>query len=293
MFIAVYPTDTNIVFIGGTDLYCSTTGFTTYGYNWIGGYQCDTADYINYLYPNHHPDQHRLIFLPSNNHVAISASDGGIRETNNILADTVQWQSLNNGYNTGQFYTCAVEPGNATSQMIIGGLQDNGSYFTNTLDYTRAWGIKFLGDGGYCAITHGRGTYYMSVEDGKTYKLSISDSGIVNGYTRIDPSGGNQYLFISPFILDPTNDSIMYFVAGKEIWRNDSLPVIPITGNVDNPITQGWVRLTGTLTGNGLSSPNISALSISEADPNILYFGTDQGRCGEWIVVGISTTRPR
>jgi hypothetical protein len=278
MFIAVYPTDTNIVFIGGTDLYYSTTGFTTYGYNWIGGYQCDTADYINYLYPNHHPDQHRLIFLPSNNQVAISASDGGIRETNNILADTVQWQSLNNGYNTGQFYTCAVEPGNATSQMIIGGLQDNGSYFTNTIDYTQPWGIKFLGDGGYCAITHGRNTYYMSVEDGKTYKLSISDSGVVSGYTRIDPSGGYQYLFISPFILDPTNDSIMYFVVGKEIWRNDSLPVIPITGNVDNPITQGWVRLTGTSTGNGLSSPNISALSISEADPNILYFGTDQGQ---------------
>ncbi|MBP6732693.1 MAG: hypothetical protein KA149_11575, partial [Chitinophagales bacterium] len=66
LFITVFPTDTNLVFLGGTNIYRSYTGFNTTAYEWIGGYQCDTAVISNYVYPGHHPDQHKLIFMPSN-----------------------------------------------------------------------------------------------------------------------------------------------------------------------------------------------------------------------------------
>lgn len=276
MFLSVYPTDTNIIFLGGTDLYRSTDGFTTKGYDWIGGYVCDTPDVGNYVYPGHHPDQHRLIFMPGNNQIAISSSDGGVRETQNILADTVDWVSLNNGYCTGQFYTCAVEPGNTNSQNIIGGLQDNGTYYTDTSDYTQPWLHVFQGDGGYAAMDHGRQTYYMSFEEGKTFKVQMSDNGTVSNYTRIDPSGGAEYIFISPFMLDPTNDSIMYLAAGTLLWRNDSLPAIPYTQDILNPISQGWHKLTGSLISGGLGT-SITAMSMSEASTDTIYYGTSNG----------------
>jgi len=279
LFVAVLPGDTNTVFLGGTNIYRSVDGFTTPDYDWIGGYQCDTAKISNYVYPNHHPDQHKLLFLPSNSSIAVSASDGGIKKTQNILAATVAWENLSNGYNTGQFYTCAIEPGNTASEIIVGGLQDNGTYFTNTLDYNRDWQHSFYGDGGYCAITRNRANYYLSWQTGKVFKFSISDDGTVNNLTRIDPTGGgNSYLFIAPFILDPTEDNIMYLSAGRVIWRNDSLSAIPLLGDEYGTISKGWNKLSGTATGISFNSPAITTLDISEAQPQVLFFGTDNGK---------------
>lgn len=279
LYVAVSPADTNLVFLGGTNIYRSLDGFSTPAYSWIGGYQCDTAKISNYIYPNHHPDQHKLLFLPGNFSIALSASDGGVMKTQNILADSVQWENLNNNYNTGQFYTCAIEPGNTNSAFIVGGLQDNGTFFTNTLDYTKNWKHSFYGDGAYCAITRNRANYYLSWQTGKTFKFEISDEGVVQNLTRIDPTGGgNAYLFINPFILDPTSDSIMYLSAGRTIWRNDNLTAIPLLGDEYNTISTGWNKLNGTSTGISFGAPSITTLDISEANPHTLYFGTDNAK---------------
>jgi hypothetical protein len=276
MYIAVHPSDPGLLFLGGTNIYRSYDGFTTPAYSWIGGYQCDSSQLSNYVYPNHHPDQHKLIFLPSDNSKALSANDGGIMKTENIMAPNVSWQLMNNGYNTGQFYTCAIEPGNTDNDVIVGGLQDNGTFFTNTTDYNRPWDKVAIGDGAYCAITHGRNNYYLSWQSGKVFKTGVDSNGTVTGLERIDPTGGTGYQFIDPFILDPTNDDIMYLCAGKLIWRNDSLGTIPVTGNEYNTTLHGWKKLTQTNTGIGPSAVYTS-LDVSEANTNILYLGTNVG----------------
>lgn len=200
-------------------------------------------------------------------------------ETNDILATPVVWQFMNNGYNTGQFYTCAIEPGNTTSEIIIGGLQDNGTYFTNTIDYTQDWPKTFYGDGSFCAITHGRNFYYLSIQQGKIYKHRVNDNGDVDTlYTRMDPTGGGGYQFINPFILDPLNDDIMYMAGGRIMWRNDSLSVIPMTGDEYATVSKGWSKLTGTSLGISSTAPYFTALDMSEANTNILYIGTDNGK---------------
>jgi hypothetical protein len=278
MYMVIHPDNPDVVFLGGTNIYRSLDGFTTPAYEWIGGYQCDTSKYSNYIYPNHHPDQHKLLFLPSNHNVAISGTDGGLMKTTNIMASPVVWEYMNNNYNTGQFYTCAIEPGNTTNEVIVGGLQDNGSFFTNTLDYNANWKHVFYGDGGYCAVTRNRTNYYLSWQTGKVFKFDIADNGTVNNLTRIDPIGGTNYLFIVPFILDPLDDTRMYLCTGRTISRNDSLHVIPLTGNEYNAISQGWSKLTGSSTGVTLAAPRISCLDMSEANTNILYYGTDQGQ---------------
>lgn len=276
MYIAVHPSDANILFLGGTNIYRSYDGFTTDAYSWIGGYQCDSSQLSNYVYPNHHPDQHKLIFLPSDNTKALSANDGGLMKTENIMAPTVNWQLMNNWYNTGQFYTCAIEPGNTDNDVIVGGLQDNGTFFTNTTDYNRPWDKVCIGDGAYCAITHGRNNYYLSWQSGKVFKMSIDANGTATGLERIDPTGGTGYQFIDPFILDPIDDNVMYLCAGKLIWRNDSLGAIAVTGNEYNTTAQGWKKLNQTNTGIGPSAL-YSSLDISEANTNILYLGTSVG----------------
>ena len=295
MYIAVDPKDTNTVFLGGTNIYRSTDGFTTPAYTWIGGYQCDSAHLSNYIYPNHHPDQHRLVFLPSNPKVAYSSNDGGIMKTTDITATKVSWELLNNGYNTGQFYTVAIEPGNTNSPMIIGGLQDNGTYFTGSYDFTQPWPKVFYGDGGYCAIAHNRTNYYMSWEQGRTFKMTVDDNGSVTGLTRIDPTGAtlNNYLFIAPFILHPTDDNIMYLANGRYIYRNDSLNAIPITGNEYTPISQGWKILTNSGAAGQLNAPFISTLKISEANPDLIYYGTDGGQVYKLDSIRTSITGTR
>ncbi len=111
LLVKVHPSSPNIVYIGGTNLWRSTDGFTTpnntmiIGGYFVGSYEGDG----NWgVYKNHHPDQHDLLFLPSNDSIILSATDGGVYKSYNTFQDTVVWTSLNNGYYTTQLYAVTV-----------------------------------------------------------------------------------------------------------------------------------------------------------------------------------------
>lgn len=278
MCIAVHPDDTNFVLLGGTNIYRSADGFSSNNYEWIGGYQCDATTPSNYVWPHHHPDQHVLWFDATNHNKLYSTNDGGVFVSNNISDATPVWLSLNNHYVTTQFYTCAIEPGNTSNPIVIGGLQDNGTWFVNSSLMQESWKQVLYGDGAFCAIAEGRDNYYLSWQGGKTFKFEIDDNGDVTGMERIDPLGGSAYQFINPFILDPSDNNRMYLCAGRYIWRNDSLSAIPITGNEYNPGTIGWSKLNGSSTGIGLTSPLISCLDMSRQNHDKLWFGTEKGQ---------------
>ena len=109
--------------------------------------------------------------------------------------------------------------------------------------------------------------------------MTVTDNGTVTGLTRIDPkSAGTAYLFVAPFILNPADDNYMYLAYGSTIYRNDSLSYIPITGNEYNGITQGWKTLANAGTAGQLNPPYVSTLKFSEADPDLLFFGTNAGQ---------------
>lgn len=279
MLIAYHPSQEDVVFIGGTNLYRSTDAFTSQNnYLWIGGYQCDALNPSNYIWPNHHPDNHLLVFLPSNDEVMISAHDGGLSLTQDCLASTVVWESANNGYGTSQFYTVAIEQGNTDSDVIIGGLQDNGTWLTTSPDPYASWVNTFYGDGAYCAITENGSNYYVSWQGGKTFKFDIDQNGQTTALTRIDPTGASNYMFINPFILDPNDDNIMYLPAGSHVWKNDSLDDIPLLNDEYNDITTGWTRINESSTNTAFSSSNyISAIGMSKQNSDILYYGTYNG----------------
>ena len=272
--VAVKPDDSNTVFIGGTNLYRSTDGFTTPNNNsQIGGYKESTVLPFFSMYPNHHPDNHFLAFLPSDPTVLFSATDGGVFRTDDCLNNNVTWTPLNNGYKTTQFYTIAIDHGTTDSKVVFGGLQDNGTFWTNSQDSEAPWVMPSTGDGSYCAKSDDGLFYYFSRQNGKILKATLDQNGTPTAFNRMDPiTGGNgNYLFINPFILDPSDNNIMYLPETFSLWRNDDLASIPLVNEFDS-ISTGWSKFTNIAP---LSS-FITTLACSKSNPSHrLYYGTN------------------
>ena len=151
--IKVSPTNEDHIFLGGTNLYISTDGFTSIeNINQIGGYKKGT-DFPDFqIYETHHQDQHEVAFLPSSPTSIINANDGGLFISDNYLAEDVEWNSLNNGYYSTQLYTATINEHQATNS-ILGGFQDNGNFFTSSKNPNTPWVMPLNGDGAFAHFT--------------------------------------------------------------------------------------------------------------------------------------------
>ena len=272
LIVKVKPDNENVVFIGGTNLYVSEDGFSTSGnYRWIGGYHATNKNYS--WYPNHHPDQHALVFYPSNSVKVLSGHDGGVSVTENIMATSVTWTSLNRGYYTTQFYTIALDTAAQGDAELVGGMQDNGTWRVTTVSQTADWQKQLSGDGGHCAITPGKNYYYFSWQNGTVFRVTMSSNGNWLTWTQVDPSGVTDHLFINPFVLDAKIPKIMYYAGWDAVWRNSDLTQIP--NFQQNPTSTNWQKLSNTV----LSSGYVTALEVTNNRPeHRLYYGTNQGR---------------
>jgi len=271
--VAVKPDDSNTVFIGGTNLYRSTDGFTTpNNTTQIGGYKESTVLPFFSIYPNHHPDNHFMAFLPSDPTVLFSANDGGVFRTDDCLDTSVSWTPLNNGYKTTQFYTVAIDHGTTDNKVVFGGLQDNGTFWTNSQDPTAAWVMPSTGDGSYCAKSDDGLFYYFSRQNGKIVKATLDQNGTPTAFNRMDPITNDIYLFINPFILDPSDNNIMYLPVTFSLWRNDDLASIPLVNEFDS-ISTGWTELTNI---EPLTTSFITTIACSKNNPSHrVYYGTN------------------
>lgn len=269
LIIKVKPDNPNVVFVGGTNLYRSTDGFaTTSNTAWIGGYA--TANDIS-QYANHHPDQHALAFKPSNLSVLYSGHDGGVSRTDNCLASSVAWSTLNNGYYTTQFYTVGIEKKTTGVLSVGGGMQDNGSWGTRSSIASFGWKEFFSGDGAAIAFSSTTSSIYVSAQTAIAYRLKVDASWNETGWTRIDPQRGTSpfpYLFITPYVLDANDEKMMYLAGGDRVWRQSDLTAIPLFSQ--NPATTGWTELTATATG----GQYVTALATSSTPANVLFYGT-------------------
>lgn len=268
LVVKVKPDDPNTVFICGTNIFRSTTGFTDSTHTTqIGGYGINTTYPDFDPYPNHHSDQHDLLFLPSNNNVMINAVDGGLYKTADCMSSNVTWSSLNNSYVTSQFYTVAVDHNTPGDKKIIGGAQDNGSWWENADNPTNAWTFSAKGDGSFCSIQQAGGMYYFSRQLGEIIKCTLDATGHATAFRRIDPIGASGYDFINPFVIDPNDDKIMYLPAGTKVWRNNDLNAIPLSNQYDS-ISTNWTTFPDTVT------TMVSAIAVSKVPANRVYYGT-------------------
>jgi hypothetical protein len=215
LVVSVKPNNENFVVIGGTNAYKKNNINTGGRFTRIGGY-ASNASYAKYA--NHHPDIHALVFNPFNSDELFSGSDGGVHLTTNINASTINWTNLNNGYQTFQYYTTAIDPV-SNSDFVVGGAQDNGTTVGGTivglpdaeehLDF-------FGGDGAAVAISADNNpnvTIFLSTQLGPIFRF-ISGTGT----TQITPNGSTS-AFVTYFYLDPDNNNALYYAGQNRLWR--------------------------------------------------------------------------
>jgi photosystem II stability/assembly factor-like uncharacterized protein len=265
--IAVDPLNSDVVWVGGIGMFRSDDG----GRNW------GIASFWNANPPQYaHEDQHVIVFHPNyngnDNQTLFFANDGGIYRTDNALAPqamgdragcapfatSVAWSNLNHGYFATQFYHGAVYPGGGA---YIGGAQDNGEWRGSDGNGPLDWRRLYTGDGGYTAIDPtDPNVWYGEIQHLTFRRTADGGNTFTASQAGITPTADSNFLFIIPFVMDPTQGKRLY-LGGNVLWRTTN-------GGVN------WTAASATLpAANGL----ISAIAVSPADPNRVVFGTSTG----------------
>ncbi|MDQ3844770.1 MAG: T9SS type A sorting domain-containing protein, partial [Bacteroidota bacterium] len=301
MLVTVKPDNPNTVFIGGTNLYRSTDGFRSNNNTaWINGYHQVTPLDAG-QYPNGHPDQHVLVFNPSNSSEAICGDDGGIRRTTNIMAGSgsfpvhpVSWSPLPN-YQTVQYYYVAIDPTEGRNNFV-GGAQDNGVLFRDKSAILPGTSpgdsnnhkILLSADGasvGISSIVNGAQYVYESIQYGRLDRHRISPTV---QRTEITPAGlttntadeaGQFGEFVTNFSVHADNPEDLYYVNFNRLFRTTSASTV--TSN------SGWTELTGVSRAVNPANPTsgrdtaIRALGFPRGPyttTQVLYIGTTRGK---------------
>lgn len=213
--MAVDPVDSNVVLIGGIDLFRSRDGGTTWAHisKWSNNANLNTLSCSLV-----HADQHVIRYRPSDSSTVVFGTDGGVYYTNTVGTATTQAviNARNRNLNVTQFYAGAIHPG-AGSNFFLAGSQDNGTQrFTaaGMNSTTQATG----GDGADCFIdqtlpnfqitSYVYNVFYRSTNGGTSFGTLLNDQNtgsfinvacyddqqhILYSYRTAGSSGGSLY----------------------------------------------------------------------------------------------------
>jgi hypothetical protein len=264
--IAVDPTNPDIVWVGGIDLFRSDDG----GANWgIAAFWEAAAPFLS------HADNHAIVFAPgyngADNQTLFAASDGGVYRTDNALAATAKgpraactpyssqiiWQNVNNGYAVTQFYHGSVYPGGG---VYVGGTQDNGTVRGSDAAGPNDWRNPIGGDGGVTAIDPTDPNVWYGETTRLTLRKTVNGGGTFATATRGITEASTNFQFITPFVIDPSEPKRLY-LGGHTLWRTSDA-------------TANWSEASAPIS---TAAGSISTIAVSGADPNHVVFGTSTG----------------
>jgi photosystem II stability/assembly factor-like uncharacterized protein len=256
LLIDVDPTNDETIYVGGIDLFKSTTGGNSWNQisHWYGAYA-----------PNNvHSDQHGIAFAKNNSSKVIFGNDGGVfysTDAGNSIS------SRNKGYNVTQFYSVAVAPGNSglVGDYFASGAQDNGSqYFANPGPNAAESTQVQSGDGAVCLFDQGTDKYYITnyvYNDQVYYRTTAGGSKLLSD---ANPGGA----FIAPMALDSSRD-VLY----SDFSTGSTFQVRRYGGIKTSTVTR--TNLTNALLN---SSPSALLVSKFTTSSSKLYIGTRGGR---------------
>ena len=267
--IAVDPTNPEVVWAGGVDLFRSDDGGRNWGLAsyWWARFDAESPSFV-------HADQHAIVFHPDYDGVNVStmfsASDGGVFRTDNPYAwigqdeaalcdpgrSSVVFESLNHGFGITQFYHGAPLPGGAG---YFGGTQDNGTILGLDEWGGDGWVGISGGDGGYVAVDP-QSPNILYVESQRFSFRKSTDGGYnfeaaVEGITE----ERQDFLFITPFVMDP-NNSRRLWTGARRLWRTDNG-------------AEYWVAASA----NPLGSGTASAFAVAPGNSQFVLAGTTDG----------------
>ena len=268
LVIEVDPTDDNIFYVGGVDLFRSTQGTaTSSALNWEQISKWSNNANLNTLSCSLvHADQHAFTFRPGNSNEAVIGCDGGVYYVTSLSTakNNDVFSSRNKEYNVTQFYYGGYGQ-NTTTELILAGAQDNGSQFVDgAVAGTNASTMVYGGDGAYSTIDKDGNYMVTSYVYSNHYYFSLPYTGA--GYSIDNNSSEGD--FITQAGLDHNLD-IMYTngstSAGKQINRY-------VLGNSSATKTQ--LTNATLLTG----SPTAFKVSPYTTGSTTLLVGTDNGK---------------
>lgn len=257
-FVAVDPTNPNIVFLGGVDPRYATAGVlrsTNGGTSWT-----EVSNSGGQL----HPDHHVMAFGAGN--VIWEGNDGGVWKS---TTGGSSWTNLNANLQITQHYNLVQHP--SAFERFLGGTQDNGTPERTSASNT--WPQLQAGDGGFSVFdftntTRRYTTYvYLSI-----YRWNNSSGSNITG-----PWGSDSVNWIAPLVGDPNSSTTL--VAGtNRIWR---------TTNATSS-SPSWTAIsTNTVSSGG----TINAIAVANGASNTIYSGSSNGRV--YVTTNASTWNNR
>ncbi len=252
----VDPTTTNVLIVGGIDLWRSADGGATL--TKISEWQSAPI--------SAHADHHVIVHSPAFNGTTVKTvffgNDGGVYRALDAynVSLTSGWQELNNNLGITEFYGGA---GNSNTSVIVGGTQDNGTLRYSTNGGAQGWTAMFGGDGGFAAADQSDANYfygeYVYLEIHRSANGGLTSSYIYSGISDAGRSSGAN--FIAPFILDPNNPNTM-LAGGLSLWRSSNVKAA----------SPSWSAIKPSSTG-----VKISAIAVAPGDSDVIWVGYNNG----------------
>ena len=247
--LAVHPTNPNIVFAGGIDLYKSVNG----GRSWE-----QISNWFKHVaYPLVHADHHAIVVNPNNHQEWFFASDGGVYRSPD---EGKTFEERSEGLVTAQFHSATPHP---YADYVIGGTIDNGNL---RVTESGEWEDVTGGDGGYTEIDWENTSivyaelYYLhfmkSTEGGKPFTFKVK----MNGIPRQSGFGTSENVnFIAPFVMD-WNDPKTLYAGTYRVYKTTNGAEL-------------WEPISDDLTNNTA----LSTIAVSPSHPDVLYTGSVNG----------------
>lgn len=287
--IRVSPTDPNVVWSGGIQIFRSIDG----GATWVALAQTGTNG------TPIHVDFHALEYTPDGSKLYLG-NDGGMYSTTDVTATRVNWTNLNSTLAITEFYPgITSDPSNALS--AVGGTQDNG---TQRYDGGTSWSNVTCGDGGYATLDPLVPALMFAACQNIAVERTLAPASAntwVSATYGIDKTDSVQ--FIAPLVIDPGDPSALYFGTYR-VWQSqdsagrwnavspdltlgkkgtiksiavapsDSNTVYVVTSNSVAQVThdmQNGAAATWTQRATGLPPRTPTKIVVDPVDPTIAY----------------------
>ena len=299
LVLEVHPTNDQVLFAGGIDIFRSDNGGGTDSSAWEQISKWSNNNNLAALnVPLVHADQHAAIFAPNNPDIMLFGTDGGVYYSPN---GGTSISVRENGFVTSQFYTVGVAPTTTFSgntDYFLGGLQDNGTQlFTNATSGINSSIEAFGGDGAYSFFDQdGTDRYIITnfVFNRAIRLFNLNGSGSIIGSVNINNETVNNGSFINPQALDSNLDILYsnYSSGANAIIRRYSGirsqgtlettdltdPILtnrPTAFNVSPYTTSSSTLLVGTVLGDVIKVENAEGSPIwTNIEPNNIIVGS-------------------
>lgn len=250
------PTDDNIVYAGGIDLFRSTNSGQTWEQisKWSDNPNLDQLPISEV-----HADHHVMKFRPGNTNQAIFGHDGGVSFAKDLAAASTSevFITPETNYITTQFYSIAVAPSSFSGgDYFLGGTQDNG---TQLIQNGNPEAIGVLGGDGAHAFYDQVDTQYFIAN------LVYNDLIVLYNYDKgeyalVANNEDRDGFFINPQALDSNLDKLFSNGPEKTLYRYDDLTNLTTIGD---GITNDDPVATRRSLKNSLLNASISAINVS------------------------------